>query len=277
MDQNLALRTADTAGGAWQNKLLAALPRQVWARVEPHLSAIHAQPGEILGQSHLPLDYAYFPLTSIVSIQYMTTDGATIEIAAVGSEGVVGVNLFLGGGAAANRLVIQNLGHIYRLRREVLQKEFSRGGAMQKLLLQYTQRLLAQIAQISVCNQRHSIDQQLSRWLVQTLDRLGSQEVMITHELLANTLGVRREGITESARKLHRAGIITYQRGRIVVIDPMKLKARCCECYAVMRYAHGGLTRLPSAARQIMMCPAADANPLAISNLQFADESPTPI
>lgn len=264
-----------------QNKLLGALPAHVWGRVERHLTILETRPGEILSESHVPLDHGYFPITSIVSLQHVTTDGASIEVAAVDCEGVVGVNLFLGGGTTPNRLVVQNRGHICRLKREILQTEFNRGGTLQRLLLGYTQQLLVQLSQISVCNQRHSIDQQLCRWLLQTLDRLCAQEVMITHELLANTLGVRREGITESARKLQRAGIITYQRGRIVVIDRMRLEARCCECYAVMRHSHHGLprphrdivARLSSNGRQITLSPVGPAN----RELNLPDESLTPI
>ncbi|MGO9934537.1 MAG: Crp/Fnr family transcriptional regulator [Steroidobacteraceae bacterium] len=264
------------------NKLLGALPAHAWARVERHLAIVETRPGEILSEAHVPLDYGYFPITSIISLQHVTADGASIEVAAVDDEGVVGVNLFLGDGTTPNRLVVQNRGQTCRLKREFLQAEFNRGGALQRLLLGYTQKLLAQLSQTSVCNQRHSIDQQLCRWLLQTLDRLCSQEVMITHELLANTLGVRREGITESARKLHRAGIITYQRGRVVVIDRVRLEARCCECYAVMRRSHHGvpgphsdpLARLPLTGRQITLRPAVGP---AIGELNVPDESLTPI
>ncbi len=225
-----------------QNKLLGALPDNDWGRVQQYLSLIQAPAGEILCESHRELDYGYFPITSIISILHITTDGASTKIATVGNEGLVGVNLFLDAGVTAHRIVVQSGGQMCRLRRRVLQEEFSRGGAMQHLLLRYSQALFTQIAQSAVCNRRHSIDQQLCRWLLHSIDRLESQELTMTHELLAHTLGVRREGITEAARKLQSAGLITYRRGHITVTDRSGVEASCCECYRVVRRA---FERLP--------------------------------
>jgi CRP-like cAMP-binding protein len=189
----------------------------------------------ILCELESRLDYAYFPTTSIISILHVAGDGASTAIAAIGNEGIVGVGLFMGVETPANRLIVQNRGHLYRLKRDILQPEFNRGGAMQHLLLRYTHALLAQISQTAVCNQRHSIVQQLCRWLLLTLDRLAADELTMTHEQLANTLGVRREGITEAAHRLQSAGLIAYRRGRITVIDRSGIEACCCECYGVMR------------------------------------------
>ncbi len=230
--------------GGPQNKLLAALPDEVWARLQPCLSTISASAGKILCESHRELDYGYFPITSIVSIMQVAADGASTKIASIGNEGLVGVNLFLDTGTTANRIVVQSAGQMWRLRREVLQEEFSRAGAMQSLLLRYTQALLTQMAQTVVCNRRHRIDQQLCRWLLQTMDRLATHELTMTHELLANTLGVRREGITDAALKLQSAGLIKYRRGHIIVIDRLGIEACCCDCYRVVR---GAFDRLPRA------------------------------
>ncbi len=216
-----------------QNKLLAALPELDWKRVQPHLSALEVPAGKTLCEPGSALDSVYFPATSIVSLLHMAADGASTEIAMIGNEGLVGVNVFLGG-KMANHVLVQSDGQIYRLKSEVLKDEFSRGGAVQCLLLRYTHALMRQISQTAVCNQRHSIDQQLCRWLLLSLDRLASDELTMTHELLANTLGVRREGITEAARKLQNAGLITYHRGRITVTDRIGLETVCCECYRVV-------------------------------------------
>lgn len=228
--------------GGLQNKLLGALPDHEWERVQPYLSLIQARAGETLCESHRELDYGYFPITSIISILHIATDGASTKIATVGNEGLVGVNLFLDDGVMANRVVVQSGGQIYRLKRKALRQEFSRGGEMQHLLLLYTQALFTQIAQSAICNRRHSIDQQLCRWLLHSIDRLGSQELTMTHELLAHTLGVRREGITDAAGKLQCAGLITYRRGHITVIHRSGVEACCCECYQVVRCA---FDRLP--------------------------------
>jgi len=231
-------------GGALQNKLLAALPAADWNRVKRDLSFLETPAGKTLCELGSRLDYAYFPTTSIISIRNVAGDGASTEIAGIGNEGLVGVSLFMGVGAPANRVVVQNKGHVYRLKGEILQDEFSRSGAVQQILLRYTHALLTQISQMGVCNRRHSIVQQLCRWLLLSLDRLDSDELTMTHELLANTLGVRREGITEAAHKLQSAGLIAYQRGRITVIDRSGIEACCCECYGVVRREYD---RLPHA------------------------------
>lgn len=233
---------------ASQNKLLAALPERDWDRLRRHLSGIAAPAGKTLCESHADLDYAYFPTTSIISLQHIAPDGASTEIATIGNEGIVGVTLFMGGGTMQKRVVVQFKGQMFRLRRELLKEEFSRGGALQDVLLRYTNVLLMQTSQTAVCNRRHSIDQQLCRWLLLSLDRYASQELTITHERLANTLGVRREGITDAARKLQAAGLIQYSRGRIAVVDRARTEAFCCECYGVV---HRALALLPAACERL--------------------------
>jgi CRP-like cAMP-binding protein len=218
-----------------RNALLGALPEIEWNRLRQHLHPVEASAGTILCEPTTRLDYAYFPIAAIISIQRVTVDGAATEVASVGSEGVFGVTLILGDGVTGSRAVVQNPGQIYRLRSDILIEEFSRGRAMQYRLLRYTRALLALVAQGAVCNQRHSIDQQLCRWILLRLDRLASDQLAMTHELLANTLGVRREGVTEAARRLQNAGLITYRPGRITVVDRRGLEASCCECYGVLR------------------------------------------
>ncbi len=227
-----------------QNRLLAALPENEWRRVQPNLVPIELSSGEVLCEFDSRLRYAYFPTTSIISMLYTTEDGASTEIAAIGAEGLVGITLVLGGTAMGSRVVVQCGGQVYRLDAAAVRAEFSRGGTMQKLLLLYTQARLTLISQIAVCNRRHSIDQQLCRWLLLSLDRYASQELTITHERLANTLGVRREGITDAACKLQAAGLIEYSRGRIAVPNRARAEAFCCECYGVVRRA---LALLPAA------------------------------
>lgn len=230
--------------GALHNKLLAALPALDWRRVKRSLSFLETPAGKTLCELESRLDYAYFPTTSIISILQVAGDGAATEIATIGNEGLLGVNLFMGGETPANRMVVQNNGGVYRLKREILQDEFARGGAMQRSLLRYTHALLTQISQTAVCNRHHSIVQQLCRWLLVSLDRLASEQLTMTHEVLANTLGVRREGISEAAHKLQSAGLITYRRGRITVIDRSGIEACCCACYRVVRREYD---RLPHA------------------------------
>ncbi len=230
-------------GDPRRNKLLASLPDIEWKRVQSNLERLELSVGETLCESDARLTHAYFPTTSVISLTYVTSDGTSTEIAAVGNEGLVGIPLFMGGAATPNRAVVQSKGRVYRLRGEILAAEFRRGDAMQHLLLRYTQARLTLIGQTAVCNRRHSIDQQLCRWLLLSLDRLASGELTMTHELLANTLGVRREGITEAALKLQAAGLIKYSRGRITVIDRAGVEAYCCECYGVVRRA---LDRLPA-------------------------------
>lgn len=218
-----------------RNALLGALPGIDWNRVRQYLHPLEAVAGMILCEPDARLGYAYFPTSSVISIQRVTFDGASTEVASVGNEGVFGVTLIMGDSVTGNRAVVQSRGQMYRLRSDILIEEFSRGGAMQYLLLRYARARLACVAQAAACNRRHSIDQQLCRWILQNLDRLGCEELTMTHEALANTLGVRREGITEAARRLQTAGLITYRRGRVTIIDRHGLEASCCECYGAVR------------------------------------------
>ncbi len=191
--------------------------------------------GEVVYESGSRLEYVYFPTTSIVSLLYVMADGASAEIAVVGNEGMVGVAVFMGGETTPSRAIVQSAGSAYRLPGHSMKEEFVRGGAMQHLLLRYTQALLTQMAQTAVCNRHHSVDQQLCRWLLLSLDRLPSNKLTMTQELIANMLGVRREGVTEAAGKLQSAGLIQYSRGRITVLDRPGLEGRACECYGVVR------------------------------------------
>jgi CRP-like cAMP-binding protein len=220
-----------------QNQLLAALSPAEWSRVRPHLEPMELSGGQILCESGSPRMNAYFPTTSIISLVYVTSDGTSTEVASIGNEGLAGITLVMGASATPLRTIVQSRGQAYRLRGEILATEFNRGGDLQQLLLRYTQARLTLIGQLAVCNQRHSIDQQLCRWLLLRLDRLGSEELTMTHEALANTLGVRREGITEAALKLQSASLIKYSRGRITVMDRTGIEACCCECYGVVRRA----------------------------------------
>lgn len=218
-----------------QNHLLTALPGADFERLQPHLKPVPLQLGAALYEPGVEMRHLYFPTNSIVSLLYVMADGASAEIAVVGNEGVVGVSLFMGGETTPSRAVVQSAGHAYRLPGQVLKEEFTRGGAMQHLLLRYTQALLTQMAQTAVCNRHHSLDQQLCRWLLLSLDRLPANELVMTQELIANMLGVRREGVTEAAGHLQEAGLIRYSRGRIAVLDRPGLEARTCECYAVVK------------------------------------------
>lgn len=218
-----------------QNQLLAALPAEEYARLLPKLELVPMPLGHVLYESGSELRHVYFPTTAIVSLLYVMNDGASAEIAVVGYEGVIGVALFMGGETMPNRAVVQSAGHAYRLKGQLLKEEFNRSGELQHLLLRYTQALLTQMAQTAVCNRHHSLDQQLCRWLLLSFDRLPSNELVMTQELIANMLGVRREGVTEAAGNLQRAGLIKYNRGHITVLDRAGLEARVCECYAVVR------------------------------------------
>ena len=218
-----------------QNRLLATLPAAEYERLLPHLELVPMPLGEVLYESGGELRHAYFPTTCIVSLLYVMENGASAEIAVVGNEGVVGVALFMGGGTMPNRAVVQSAGHAYRLRGALMLQEFERFGALLRLLLRYTQALITQMAQTAVCNRHHSVDQQLCRWLLLSLDRLPSNHLVMTQELIANMLGVRREGVTEAAGKLQWAGLIDYQRGHITVLDRPGLEARVCECYQVVK------------------------------------------
>jgi CRP-like cAMP-binding protein len=218
-----------------RNKLLAALPDSEWKRVQWVLEPTEMLVGKILSEPGSPLRHAYFPTTSTISYVYATADGASTEIAAVGNEGVVGIVLVMGGETTPGSAVVQTEGWSYRLSRENLREEFRTGGAMQCILLSYTQVRLTLLAQTAFCNQHHSIEQRLIRWLLLTLERVMSEQVLMTHEAIANILGVRREGITEATGKLQSLGLIACSRRRITVIDRAGLEARCCECYGVVR------------------------------------------
>lgn len=195
----------------------------------------------VLYESGSQMPYVYFPTTAIISLLYVLENGASAEIAVVGNDGIVGISLFMGGETTPSRAVVQSAGHAYRLSGKLLKNEFERGGAMQDLLLRYTQALLTQMAQIGVCNRHHSLDEQLCRWLLLSLDRLRSNELITTQELIANTLGVRREGVTEAAGNLRKAGLIEYRRGHITLLDRAGLEARTCECYEVVRKEYARL------------------------------------
>jgi len=218
-----------------QNHLLAALPPSEFEHLASRLELVRLPLGDMLYEPNMQLQHAYFPTTSIVSLHYVTESGASAEAAGVGNEGVVGVSLFMGGNTTPSSAVVQTAGYAYRLERSVLQAEFNRGGFMQRLLLRYTQALMTQIMQTAVCNRHHSIEQQLCRWLLLTLDRIPAQELVMTQELIASMLGVRWEGITEAAGKLQQAGFIRYRRGHIAVLDRTGLETRTCECYAVVK------------------------------------------
>ena len=218
-----------------QNQLLAALPELVRQRLFTHLESVQMPLGEVLYESGTQLRYVYFPTTSIVSLLYVMEDGASAEIAVVGKEGLLGIALFMGGETTPSRAIVQNAGHGFRLKARLLKSEFNRAGPVMHLLLLYTQALITQMAQTAVCNRLHSLDQQLCRWLLLSLDRLPSNEVTMTQELIANMLGVRREGVTEAAGRLQDDGLVHYSRGRITVLDRPGLEARTCECYQVVK------------------------------------------
>jgi CRP-like cAMP-binding protein len=218
-----------------QNHLLAALPAADYARLLPHLELLPLPLGLAVYESGRDQGYVYFPTTSIVSMLYVMEDGSSAEIAVVGNDGLVGIALFMGGETTSSRAVVQSAGFGYRLKAAFLKKEFERGGELQHLLLRSTQALITQMAQTAVCNRHHSLEQQLCRWLLLSLDRLSSNELKMTQELIANMLGVRREGVTEAAGQLQKDGIIRYSRGRITVLDRPMLETRVCECYAVVK------------------------------------------
>jgi CRP-like cAMP-binding protein len=220
---------------ARQNHLLDALPAEEYERLYPHLELVQMPLGEVLYESGDRLRHAYFPTTCIVSLLYVMETGDSAEIAIVGNEGLIGVALFMGGETMPNRAVVQSSGHAYRLRAALILQEFSRNGPLLHLLLRYTQALITQMAQTAVCNRHHSVDQQLCRWLLLSLDRLPGDELTMTQELIANMLGVRREGVTEAAGKLQRAGLIDYSRGHIKVLNRPGLEERVCECYQVVK------------------------------------------
>lgn len=224
-----------------QNHLLAALPTAEFERLAPHLELVPMLLGESLYEPGVQLQYVYFPTTAIVSLLYVLESGASAEIAGVGNEGILGISLFMGGDTTPSSAVVQTAGHGYRLPGRLLKEEFNRAGLMQRLLLRYTQALLTQMCQTTACNRHHSIEQQLCRWLLLTLDRLPSNELVMTQELVASALGVRRESITEAAGKLQRAGLIRCRRGQIAVLERSGLEAGACECYAVVKKEIGRL------------------------------------
>jgi CRP-like cAMP-binding protein len=218
-----------------QNRLLAALSPDERQRLYPHLQLVPMPLGKVLYESGDVLRHVYFPTDSIVSLLYVLADGASAEISVVGNEGMIGIALFMGGETTPSRAIVQSSGFAYRLIGQQLKDEFHRSGEMQLLLLRYTQALITQMAQTAVCNRHHSVDQQLCRWLLLSLDRLTTNELVMTQELIANMLGVRREGVTEAAGKLDKLGVIRYARGRITVLDRPMLEQLCCECYAVVK------------------------------------------
>jgi CRP-like cAMP-binding protein len=237
-----------------QNQLLAALLDAEFDRLAPHLELIPMLLGDVLYESGGKLQHVYFPTTAIVSLHYVLENGGSSEIAGVGNEGVLGISLFMGGDTTPSRAVVQTGGHGYRLKAHILMEEFNRAGPVLRLLLRYTQALITQMSQTAVCNRHHSVEQQLCRWLLLTLDRLPSNELTMTQELIANMLGVRREGVTEAAGKLQSYGFIRYRRGHITVVDRNGLEGHVCECYGVVKKE---FARLLSDVRQRQDAPAA--------------------
>jgi CRP-like cAMP-binding protein len=223
------------AHNPFQNHLLAALPPQDFEPLAAQLKLVPMPLGQMLYEPGHQMQHAYFPTTSIVSLHYVTNSGASAETAGVGNEGVVGISLFMGGNSTSSSAVVQTAGHAYRLDRVTLKEQFNRAGALQRLLLRYTQALMTQMAQTAVCNRHHSVEQQLCRWLLLTLDRIPAQDLVMTQELVASMLGVRRESVTDAAGRLQAAGCIRYRRGHIGVLDRVGLEARTCECYGVVK------------------------------------------
>ncbi|TDK67104.1 Crp/Fnr family transcriptional regulator [Sapientia aquatica] len=218
-----------------QNHLLAALPEAVFGRLEMYLELVPMLLGDVLCESGGKLNYVYFPTTSIISLHYILENGGSSEFAGVGNEGVFGIALLMGGNTTPSRAIVQTGGHGYRLKASVLLEEFQLGGLLQKLMLRYTQALITQMSQTAVCNRHHSVEQQLCRWLLLTLDRLPTNELTMTQELIASMLGVRREGVTEAAGKLQQIGYISYRRGHITVLNRVGLEQQSCECYLVVK------------------------------------------
>jgi CRP-like cAMP-binding protein len=218
-----------------KNHLLAALPKADYQRLLPHFESVPLPLGWSVYESGSRMEYVFFPVEGIVSLLNVMENGTTAEIAVTGREGLIGIALFMGGESTPSRAVVQSAGHAYRLSADTLMREFERGGALQQLMLRFTQALITQMAQTAVCNRHHSVEQQLCRWVLLSLDRLPSNELDMTQELIANMLGVRREGVTQAAGVLQRAGLIQYHRGHITVLDRPKLEHRVCECYAVVK------------------------------------------
>jgi CRP-like cAMP-binding protein len=218
-----------------QNHILAAFPTAEYERLAPHLELVPMPLGQVLCESGAQLNHVYFPTTAIISMLYVLEDGASAEIAVVGNEGILGISIFMGGETTPSRAVVRSAGFGYRLKADLLRDEFNRAGPVLRLLLRYTQALITQMTQTAVCNRHHSVEQQLCRALLLTLDRLSTNSVTMTQELIANMLGVRREGVTEAAGNLQRAGLISYRRGHIEVLDRPGLEKTVCECYAVVK------------------------------------------
>ena len=231
-----------------QNHLLAALPAAEFERLAPHLEPVEMRLGDVLYESGGLLQHVYFPTTAILSLHYVMENGSSSEIAGVGNEGMLGISLFMGGNTTPSRAVVQTGGQGYRLKAQLMAQEFKRAEAMQHLLLRYTQALITQMSQTAACNRHHSLVQQLCRWLLLTLDRMPTNELVMTQELVASMLGVRREGVTEAAGKLQEEGVIRYRRGHITVLDRAGLESQVCECYAVVKKEFARL--LPDAALQ---------------------------
>jgi CRP-like cAMP-binding protein len=230
-----------------QNRLLALLTKAELKRLSPNLEPVLVSRDQILNETGSRLKHIYFPTTAVVSLMYMMENGVPAEIAMVGNEGVVGIPLFMGSGITAYRAVVQSAGHAYRLKGPLLKREFDRGGTLHRVLLSYTLTRLRQTAQTAVCNRYHTVDHQLCRWFLLSLDRLNANDLSMTHKMIATALGVRREGVTEAAGKLQSAGLIRYNRGRITVLDRAGLEARVCECYETVRKSSQPL--LPEGAR----------------------------
>ncbi len=218
-----------------ENHLLSAMPREEYERIQDELELVHLPLGDSVCEPYVEMKHVYFPIDAIVSLLCVMEDGGSAEIAVVGFEGIVGVSLFMGGETTPSRAVIQSGGYAYKLPGNVLKAAFYRAGPMQRLLLRYTQALLTQMGQTAVCNRHHTLDQQLCRWLLLSHDRLRSDELYMTQELIANMLGVRREGVTEAANKLQKDGLIAYRRGHITILERTELEARTCECYEVVK------------------------------------------
>jgi len=248
-----------------QNHLLAALPSADYARLLPDLELSSMPLGRVLYEPDETMDYAYFPTTCIVSLLYVMESGQAAEIAITGNEGLVGISIFMGGESTSSRAVVQSAGECYRLAANVLKREFELGGSLQHLALRYTQALMGQMVQTAACNRHHTLEQQLCRWLLLSLDRLPGNSVSMTQQLIANMLGVRREGVTEAAGRLRKSGLIHYSRGRITVLNRAKLERRVCECYAVVKKENKRLSAyklpLPAHAEAKPAADSAEATP----------------
>ena len=241
-----------------QNYLLSALPEDIFQRLLPHLELIVMPLGQVLYESGGQLQHVYFPTTAILSLHYIMESGASSEIAGVGNEGVLGISLFMGGSTTPSRATVQTAGSGYRLKGRLMMDEFNQAGPMMRLMLRYTQALMTQMSQTAVCNRHHTVAQQLCRWLLLTLDRLPSNELTMTQELIASMLGVRRESVTETAVILQREGLISYRRGHITVLDRAGLESRACECYDVVKKEFHRLLKDAAATKSILQSRSID-------------------